>query len=99
MKKKEFYNKELGTYRKKIDKIDNKIINLLNKRGKIVQKVGSFKNKVHMDINQPQREKEIIERMKLKSMILKNISVETIWRDIIEACKVIESLKVSDEKC
>ncbi|MFX1303264.1 MAG: chorismate mutase [Promethearchaeota archaeon] len=98
MKEKEFFERKLGKYRREIDKIDNKFINLLNKRGKIVQKIGILKNQVNKKIFQPQREKEIIERMKKKSEILKNVSIEAIWKEILSACKLIQGLEIKDEK-
>ncbi|UCC18606.1 MAG: chorismate mutase [Promethearchaeota archaeon] len=96
MKEKMFQNEDLRRYRKKVDKIDDKLLNLLNKRGKTVLKIGKIKKKAHMVINQSQREEEIIERIKLKSIILEKASVENIWREIIHACKLIQSLKVTD---
>ncbi|MFX1419637.1 MAG: chorismate mutase [Promethearchaeota archaeon] len=96
MRKEEFCKKDLDSYRNTIDKIDNKIISLLNKRGKIVQKIGKLKREIHIDLNQPQREKEIIERMKLKSVIFEKVSIENIWREIMEASKLIQNLIVND---
>lgn len=82
--------KALGHLRKKVDEIDNKVINLLNDRGKIVHEIGIIKKKINLSIFQPEREKEIIQRMKMRSMILKNVSIEAIWREIFDACKLIQ---------
>lgn len=82
--------KELVKYRKEIDEIDNKIVDLLNNRGMIAIKVGEIKKNLNLDISQPQREKEIIERIKKKSLVLKKSSVEKIWNEIIGATKVIQ---------
>ncbi|MFX0036495.1 MAG: chorismate mutase [Candidatus Hermodarchaeota archaeon] len=90
MIKNDVFDKKLRVYRKKIDKLDNKIVELLNKRGKITQKVGNLKKQFSKDISQPLREKEIIERMKKKSVILSNLAIETIWNNIIAACKILE---------
>ena len=92
MKENNVFENELRVYRKEIDKVDNKLIKLLNERGRIVQKIGKIKKQVNLDIYQPEREKKIIERIKSKSKILKNTSVENIWREIINACKVIQDL-------
>ncbi|MFX0000795.1 MAG: chorismate mutase [Candidatus Hodarchaeota archaeon] len=90
MKENDNFEKELEKLRKDIDKIDNKIIELLGKRGIIAQKIGTLKRRLNKDIFQPQREKEIIEGIKRKSTVLKAISVEAIWREIIDACKLIQ---------
>jgi len=96
MKESNVYKRELRLFRKEIDKIDNQIIELLNKRGKIVQKIGNLKKIVDLDVFQPQREKEIIKRMKNKSKLLNKVSIEAIWKEIIDACKIIQDMEVSD---
>ncbi len=90
MKESNVFEKELEAYRKEIDKIDNKIIELLNKRGIIAQKIGNLKYQMKKDLSQPQREKDIIERIKDNSGILKSVSIEAIWKEIINACKLIQ---------
>ena len=83
---------ELENYRKEIDKLDNDIIERLNKRGEIVQKIGYLKKLLSMEVNQPKRERDIIDRIKKKSMILKPMSVEAIWKEILSANKLIQGL-------
>lgn len=94
MKEKKLFEKDLVIIRNKIDKIDDRIVNLLNKRGILAQKIGNLKKKENIDIQQPQREKEIIKRMKKKSKILNHKNIEKIWKDIIDACKYMQGLKV-----
>ena len=83
-------NKKLEDFREIINKIDDSIINLLNERGEIVQKVGNLKRILDLNVSQPTREKEIIERIKTKSTILKPMSIEAIWREILSASKLIQ---------
>jgi chorismate mutase/prephenate dehydratase len=92
MKENDDYEKDLESSRKEIDKIDNKIIDLLNERGTVVQEICNLKRQLNKDVYQPQREKDIIERIKNKSTILKPMSVEAIWREIIGASKLIQGL-------
>jgi chorismate mutase/prephenate dehydratase len=82
--------KELESCRRKIDVIDDKLIKLLNDRVRLVKIVGEIKKKNNMEINQPEREKEVIERIKNQSKLLKSRSIEAIWREIIKNCKIIE---------
>ncbi|MFW9828935.1 MAG: chorismate mutase [Candidatus Thorarchaeota archaeon] len=95
-KKRSDPKKELELYRRKIDKIDNKLVKLLNERVRLVKIVGEIKKKNNIEISQPQREKEVIERMKSRSKLLKNGSIEVIWREIIKACKVFQANGISD---
>ena len=77
--------------RRKIDKIDDKIAELLNIRAKIVLEIRLVKKKLNMDVIQPEREKEILSKMKKKLGILKSSSVEAIWKEIINACRLIQN--------
>ncbi|MFX1279826.1 MAG: prephenate dehydratase [Promethearchaeota archaeon] len=84
--------KELENLRENINKIDDKIIELLNHRGKIVSKIGDIKNKLKLKVHQPQREKEIFERLKRKSEVFNGSSIEAIWKEIISASKLIQGM-------
>ena len=82
--------KELRKLREEIDKIDDTIVELLNKRGNIVAAIGDLKGQLDMKVFQPQREKEIIERLKNKSSIFRDSSIEAIWKEIMSASKLIQ---------
>ncbi len=90
MKDLDLFKLELEEFRKEIYKIDNKLIELLNERGKIAQKIGDLKKELRIEIHQLKTEKEIIELIKQKSTILKPMSIEAIWKEIISACKLIQ---------
>ncbi len=82
--------KELEQFRKEIDKFDDEIINLLNKRAEIVIEIGKVKKLLNLDVFQPHREKEIIQRITNKSTLLKPYIVETIWKEIMGATKHLQ---------
>lgn len=84
------YNEKIEKYRKEIDEIDDEIVDLLNKRGNVVINIGNLKKSLNLDIEQPTREKELIERIKNKSTIFKQSSIEAIWNEILSASKVIQ---------
>ena len=81
---------ELDKLREEINKIDKKLIELLNMRGEIMQKVGEYKRNNNLGIYQPAREKEIIDKLKSMSTILKPNNIESIWKEIMGACKAIQ---------
>ena len=83
-------SEELEKLREEIDEIDNEILDLLNSRGEIVKKVGAVKKNLNLEVFQPQREKEIIDRLKNKAKTLKKSSIEAIWKEIMGACKLIQ---------
>ena len=66
MNENEKYMRELENLRREINTIDDKIIELLDKRGEIAFKIGNNKKLLDLDIYQPLREKEVIDRIKKK---------------------------------
>jgi len=82
--------KELKEFRKDIDNIDDKIINLLNKRAEIVIEIGKIKKLLNLGVFQPKREEEIIQRITNKSTLLKPSIVKTIWKEIMGASKDLQ---------
>ena len=49
--------------RKKIDQLDDKLVDLLNERARIVIEVGNIKKTEKLDFHVPGREREILERL------------------------------------
>ena len=82
--------KELESIRKEIDEIDDQIVDLLNKRGNAVIKIGSIKKTLNIDVSQPHREKEVFERIKRKRTVFKQSSIEAIWKELISASKAVQ---------
>ncbi len=81
---------DLEELRKEIDKVDKKIVELLNKRGETVIKIGQIKKKFNIEVEQNAREKEVIDKLKKESKVLKPESIEVIWKEIISACKLLQ---------
>jgi len=85
---------KLKQLREEIDKIDNEILTLLNKRMKIVKKVGELKNTTNAPIYRPEREKEIIERLtrlsKKQNGILNKEEIEAIFLEIFAISRSLE---------
>lgn len=81
---------EIDKLRKDIDDIDQKILELLNKRGKIVKVIGDYKKKNNLEIFQPGREKDVIDKLKKLTTILTPNHIESIWKEIMGACKAIQ---------
>lgn len=89
MKKKEVDN-QLDDLRTRINILDDKLLELLNERAKIVIEIGNIKKNQNLEIFQPQREEKVIKRIKAKSEIFPKESIESIWKEIISASKLIQ---------
>ena len=79
---------ELSNYRKKIDRIDNKIVKLLSRRFSIAQDIGKIKMKASIDINDNLRERKIIERLsQLPNTTLSKDEIQLIYNNIFQISK------------
>jgi chorismate mutase/prephenate dehydratase len=56
-------NPKIQELRRKIDEIDNKLVDLLNERARVVIEVGNVKKTEKLDFHSPSREREILERL------------------------------------
>ena len=50
----------IDDWRKKIDKVDKKLVNFLNERARFAQEIGKLKQRLGLDAYSPEREEEIL---------------------------------------
>lgn len=82
----------INNLRRKIDDVDGKILRILNDRARLVKEVGKLKEKSGHEFYVPHREKKIIARaVKNNTGPLPSSSLEDIFRDIVNACRALES--------
>lgn len=88
---------ELTKFREHIDRIDNQILDLLNKRIAIAEQIGKFKRKRGIEAYQPDREKEIYDRLcKDNKGLFPNQAIKAIYREIMSASRSWEeALKIA----
>ena len=82
-------DKRILEFRKKLDEIDEKMLNLLEKRMNIIKSVGKIKSKLNIPIEDTERENEIISRLSEHSG--KNLSENqliTIFRSVFQSSKI-----------
>lgn len=78
--------------RKKIDQVDEKIIELLNQRARLAQEIGSAKNLRNEEVYVPSREKSILQRVsRLNQGPLTKQSIISIYREILSASRSVEA--------
>jgi chorismate mutase/prephenate dehydratase len=78
--------------RKKIDQVDENLIELLNERATLAQKIGRTKSLDKQDVFVPSREKEIFQRIShLNRGPLPERSVHSIYREILSASRSLEA--------
>ena len=53
---------QLEAYRKQIDSLDQRIVELIQQRARVVEEVGNIKREAHLPVTVPAREQLVIER-------------------------------------
>jgi len=93
--------KELKKKRREIDLIDRKLLSLLNQRLHIALEIGKIKKQMGTKTYDPKREKEILERLRLrlrsrKKTLLEEKDLEKIFRTIISVCRKTQNVVNSE---
>lgn len=84
-------NKDLSELRKKVDEVDDRLLQSLNDRAKIVQKIGEIKAQSKEEVYASSRERQIMDRLAAANKgPLSEEAVEDIFRTIINHCRVLE---------
>ncbi len=79
---------ELRKKRKEIDRVDEGLLNLLNKRIRLVSEAVILKTKTGEKMRIPEREKEILERLAIRnSGPLKEEELKKMFRAILGMCR------------
>jgi chorismate mutase-like protein len=83
---------EFADLRAKIDAEDDKILRALTRRAKLVLRVAELKNAAGKPFHVPQREKDILARLKAQNQgPLSNAALETVYKEIIAANLALEA--------
>ncbi|MFY8085652.1 MAG: chorismate mutase, partial [Rubrivivax sp.] len=85
-------NAALLPLREKIDALDQQLLALLNQRAQLALEVGEIKKRDGSPVFRPEREAQVIDGLKARNPgPLKTDSVAPIWREIMSACRSLES--------
>jgi chorismate mutase/prephenate dehydratase len=78
--------------RRRLDEIDSEVARLLNERAKHVAEIGRIKAEQDSRVYVPEREKEVIERIRAENDgPLPNETLETIFKEIVSAMRSLEA--------
>ncbi len=85
-------NPALLDLRNRIDAVDLELLAVLNRRASLVQDVGELKKQEGSVVFRPEREAQLIDNLKQRNdgPLLRE-SVAPIWREIISACRALET--------
>jgi len=78
-------------WRRKIDEIDRKLVELFNERSKCAIEIGKLKHAENLNVYDPEREQEVLRRIKEANHgPLDNESLQRLFERIIDECRRIE---------
>ncbi len=81
----------LPEWRKEIDKIDEQIVQLLNRRASLAQQIGLAKSSSRSHYFTPEREHNVFKRLnQLNAGPLDSASIRAVYREVISACRALE---------
>jgi len=82
------FSKRLKNNREALDFLDRKLLTLLNQRLRITLRIGEIKKRIGKRIYDPEREKEILERLQRKNKgPLNEEDLKKIFTTIIKVCR------------
>ena len=85
-------NPLLLSLRERIDAVDREMLALLNRRATLALEVGELKKREGSVVFRPEREAQVIDSLKtLNAGPLQTPSVAPIWREIMSACRALET--------
>ena len=85
-------NPALLALRERIDAVDREMLALLNRRAALALEVGELKKHEGSAVFRPEREAQVIDGLKaLNAGPLQTQSVAPIWREIMSACRALET--------
>ena len=78
-------------WRRKIDDLDRKLVELLNERSKCAIEIGKIKRALNLRVYDPEREREILRRIKEANPgPLDDEGLQRLFERIIDECRHIE---------
>ena len=82
---------DIEDWRKKIDELDAKLVELLNERSRCAAEIGKLKQKDGQPIYSPEREREILEQVQqLNRGPLGNGALKRLFERILDEARVVE---------
>ena len=81
-------------WRRKIDEIDRKLIELLNERSKCAIEIGKIKKMRNLRVHDPEREREVLKRvMEANTGPLDSERLQRLFESIMDECRQVERIE------
>jgi chorismate mutase / prephenate dehydratase len=81
----------LKRLRAHVDRLDNSLLELLSRRGRLVQDIGAIKEKNGQPVFAPERERDLLQQLKAKNHgPLPCDAIESVFREVVHACRNLQ---------
>ena len=90
---------DIADWRKKIDEIDQKLVEILNQRAQAAQEIGRLKRKTSMPIYEPDRERIVLEQVRNQNHgPLEHKHLIQIYERIMDVMRNIQKDEIVEER-
>jgi chorismate mutase len=88
----------LSDWRRRIDEIDKRLVELLNERSKCALEIGKLKQEANMPLYQPEREKDVLANAENNNRgPLSDAAIRRLFERIIDEARSAERLAMHNE--
>ena len=89
---------DIAEWRKKIDDLDRKIVQLMNERAQCAHEIGKLKRNSDMPIYEPDREKVIFDNIKRQNTgPLSQVQLRQVYERLVDVMRQIQRDEMSPE--
>ena len=90
---------DIADWRKKIDELDLKLVELINQRAAAAREIGKLKNDTNLPIYEPNREKLILENVKAANRgPLPDSEIQHVFERIIDVMRKLQQQEIHRSK-
>jgi len=90
---------DINDWRKRIDELDQKLVELLNERSRCAADVGQLKRRAGQPVYQPEREQEILERVqRINKGPLSNEALKRLFERILDETRAVQQQARGEEE-
>ena len=88
----------LSDWRRRIDELDKKLVELLNERSQCALEIGKLKQAQHLPLYQPDREKDVLENAERNNRgPLTDAAIRRLFERIIDEARAAERLAMHSD--
>jgi chorismate mutase-like protein len=89
---------DISDWRKKIDELDQRLVELLNERAAAAKAIGALKRNTQMPIYEPDRERQIFEKVRKRNKgPLPDLELVQIFERIIDIMRKIQHVEIEPD--